>query len=217
MNRRPDTPYRLIAFDFDGTLADTYPWFESIWSKIAAEHGFRVPSRDESQELKQLDAHQVMRALGVPLWKAPALLIRLRKEMADVSPDISLFEGVPEMLRALSGAGVTLALLSSNAEDNARRILGQAHSALFSEFECGTSLFGKAAKIKHLLNRTGHTADQILLIGDEIRDIEAARTAGIAVGSVVWGYNDRTALAARQPDLLLETPAHIVRAVLHRD
>jgi phosphoglycolate phosphatase len=37
------------------------------------------------------------------------------------------------------------------------------------------------------------------LIGDEARDIDAARAAGIASGAVAWGYADIESLRSRQP------------------
>jgi phosphoglycolate phosphatase len=47
---------------------------------------------------------------------------------------------------------------------------------------------------------------ETLCIGDEIRDIEAARAAGLASGAVVWGYNRRETLAERAPTWMFETP-----------
>ena len=46
-------------------------------------------------------------------------------------------------------------------------------------------------------------------MGDEIRDIEAARKAGVRVASVGWGYNHVDALRERQPDELLLTVAEL--------
>jgi beta-phosphoglucomutase-like phosphatase (HAD superfamily) len=55
---------------------------------------------------------------------------------------------------------------------------------------------------------------EIVAIGDEVRDIEAARNVGIACGSVAWGYAAPKALRARNPDLLFEHMEDIARDLL---
>ncbi len=97
---------------------------------------------------------------------------------------------------------------------NARRQLGDANAALFSDFACGASLFGKAAKFRHVLGRAGVQAQHAIAIGDEVRDIEAARAAGIACAAVTWGYAAPEALSAHQPDMVFdrmeEIPARLI-------
>jgi phosphoglycolate phosphatase len=114
------------------------------------------------------------------------------------------------MLRALVRRGVRLALVSSDHEGNARRLLGDANAALFGDFACGASLFGKAAKFSRVLKRAGVAPERALCIGDEIRDLEAARAAGIAFGAVAWGYASATALQARAPDVMFRSMEDIV-------
>jgi phosphoglycolate phosphatase len=94
-------------------------------------------------------------------------------------------------------------LVSSDNEVNARRQLGEAAS-MFSHFDCGASLFGKAAKFRRVLKRTGVAPSQVISIGDELRDIEAARAAGIACGAVMWGSAAPKALRALGPDMVFE-------------
>ena len=99
--------------------------------------------------------------------------------------------------------GVRLALVSSDTEANAREKLG-ASTKLFADFDCAASIFGKPAKFRRVLKRAGVSAAEAIAIGDETRDIEAARAAGIACGAVTWGYAAPNALKALQPDLVFE-------------
>ena len=71
-------------------------------------------------------------------------------------------------------------------------------------------MFGKAAKFRQVLRQTGVSAAEAIAIGDETRDIEAARKARIACGAVHWGYATAGILAANQPDFMFETPADII-------
>jgi phosphoglycolate phosphatase len=116
---------------------------------------------------------------------------------------IALFPGTDAMLRALKDGGVALALVTSDHEANARAQLGP-HAALFSHFACGASLFGKAAKFRRVLRRAGIEPARAIAIGDEVRDIEAARAAGICCAAVTWGYAAPDALRAHAPDFVFE-------------
>jgi phosphoglycolate phosphatase len=83
-------------------------------------------------------------------------------------------------------------------------VLGASNMHLIRHLETGAAIHGKAARLRRLLRRAGVRAAQALYIGDEIRDIEAARAAGMAVAAVVWGYNRPEALRRARPDLLFE-------------
>jgi phosphoglycolate phosphatase len=107
------------------------------------------------------------------------------------------------MLCSLRDGGLSLALVSSDNEANARRQLGAAAN-LFAHFDCGASLFGKAAKFRRLVKRTGFAPQQVISVGDEVRDIEAARSTGIACAAVMWGYAAPNALRTLKPDLVFE-------------
>jgi phosphoglycolate phosphatase len=193
----------LVVFDLDGTLADSFPWFLSVVNGVAREFGFRPIADADVEPLRRAGTREILRRLDVPLWKLPAIGRRMRALKRGQVERIALFPGVPAMLQALSDAGITLALVSSDNEDNARAQLG-ASAAYFSHFACGASLFGKAAKFKRILRRTGIAPTQAIAIGDEVRDIEAARAAGIACAAVAWGYAAREALAAHKPDMIFE-------------
>src|SRR5260370_4746385 len=82
------------------------------------------------------------------------------------------------MLGELSQLGVTLAVVSSDSESNVRKALGK-NADLISQFACGASLFGKAVKYKAVLKRTGIAVADAICIGDEVRDGEAPRQAGV--------------------------------------
>jgi len=197
-------PTTLAIFDLDGTLVDSFPWFLTVVNDIAREYGFREIADRDVEPLRHAGPREIMRRLEVPMWKLPAIARRMRALKREQVDALSLFSGVPAMLQTLHEAGLTLALVTSDSEDNARRQLG-GHASLFAHYACGASLFGKTAKFKSILRRARATAAQTIAIGDEVRDIEAARAAGIECGAVTWGYSAAHALRAMQPDLMFET------------
>jgi len=206
----------LAIFDLDGTLADSYPWFLRHVNGVADRFGFRRIAEDDVEALRHTGSRDILRRLDVPLWKLPAIAAHMRRLKAASLADIALFPGVGAMLRALGESGVRLALVSSDNEANARAQLGDVNAALFCDFDCGASLFGKPQKFRRVLKRAGIEPGRAVAIGDEVRDIEAARSVGIACAAVTWGYAAPAALLAQGPDLVFHHMDEIAPVLLTR-
>lgn len=205
---------RMVIFDFDGTLADSFGWFLAQLDDVAKRYGFRRVRPEDVADFRRLDARQILERLALPRWKLPLVAAHMRSLQAKA--DIRPFPGIAEMLADLSRSGLRLALVSSNAAVNVRRVLGPDTIARFDHLDCGAGLFGKAGRLKTVLRRAAIPADQTIAIGDEIRDIEAARACGIATGAVSWGYTDGEALAARSPDFLAHSLDELYATLLER-
>lgn len=207
------TLYNLAIFDFDGTLANSLIWFRKIVNQLADAHGFKRIEDADVDLLRSYDALQIMKHLGLAAWKLPGIAAHTRRLMSAQISEVPLYEGVGSMLVSLAEQGVTLAVVSSNTEENVRRVLGEELVALVKTFECGVSLFGKASKLRKVLRGTGMSATDTIYIGDEIRDVRAARDVGVAAGAVLWGYNLAAALEAMAPTALFEDVAAIAHVV----
>jgi phosphoglycolate phosphatase-like HAD superfamily hydrolase len=72
---------------------------------------------------------------------------------------------------------------------------------------------GKPREFHRILKKRKVAKDEVIYIGDESRDVEAARESGIKVISVTWGYNSREALSAHRPDFIAETPDELQQIV----
>jgi phosphoglycolate phosphatase len=208
--------YRLLIFDFDGTLADSFPWFVATINTVADRYGFRRLDEGELDLLRGQSAREMVRRLGIPTWKLPLIARHIRKLKSRDRHAIGIFPGVGTLLRQLSGHGVVLAIVSSNAEENVRQILGPELTPLIHHYACGASLFGKAASFRKVLRRCDVAPAETLCVGDELRDLEAAREAGIPFAAVTWGYTTADALRAHTPDAVFERVDQIAGVVLGR-
>ena len=214
LNRERPLKLKLAIFDFDGTLADSLGWFIGISGRLADEFGFDRIDKDQVATLRRHDAATLLRLHHVPLLKLPFIAARFRRLMAGQIDMISLFPGVADLLDQLSQAGFALAIVTSNSYANVRHVLGTKNMGLMAACEGGVSIFGKRAKLRKVLRQTGIHPAQAIFVGDEIRDIEAARDAGIASGAVTWGFTDFDTLKAHSPDMLFESVDEILSALV---
>jgi phosphoglycolate phosphatase len=205
--------YPLVIFDFDGTLADSFPWVLRTVDEVADRFRFRSLRDGELEELRFCDAREVMRRLGVPRWKVPMIARYVRTRMAQDVDQISLFPGAGEMIDQLADAGLRLAVVSANGESTIRAVLGP-HARRISAISGGVSLFGKRGKLLRMSRLTGVEPRRALVIGDEIRDLNAAKAARMDFGAVSWGLTRPEALEAGRPEALFRQMSDIPNFVV---
>jgi phosphoglycolate phosphatase len=127
---------------------------------------------------------------------------------------IRCFEGVDTMLQKLKDNDIRMALVTTNTCETVRRVLGDDLYNLFQHFEDKVSLFGKPAALKRIIRKSGFDRSEMLAIGDEIRDVEAAKKVNIPFGAVSWGFSNMDAMASHAPEHIFTEMGQIVDLVL---
>lgn len=196
---------KAVVFDFDGTLADTLPRTLRLFPVLAREFKFRHASPEELESLRSLGASEIFARLGISWWKAPLVLWRARNLLARDREPIEAFPGVVDLLRELDARGVGWGILTTNSWDLVRSTLRAWGAPEPGWLEAGVSLAGKARRLRRLAIRFEIALGHLLLVGDEVRDVEAARRAGVGMAAVTWGYNTRQALVEASAPCLCDT------------
>ena len=210
----PCSRRKLLIFDFDGTLANSFPVFAEALRSAIHKFGLRAVNDDDVDRLRHLGAREIIRFLGIPAWKVPIIGRFVHETMSAASHRIPLFDGVDSLLRDLAEAGIGIAVVSSNSEENVRRVLGAELSELVTAFECGASLFGKSVRFRRVLRRLAVSSECALSIGDEIRDVQASAKIGLPFGAVSWGYTHADALIQSGSHYLFRSVRDILSAAL---
>jgi phosphoglycolate phosphatase len=201
--------YRVLLWDFDGTLADTLGDLLRIYNGLAAQHGC-LPITDP-EIVRRASPLALLRRHGVSLVRLPFLLRAILAAQRERMAHIRMFPGLLELLPALRRRGYRLGIVSSNEEQNIRACLRA--NQVEDLFECvvGCSrLFSKGRTLRKVRRSQATAPEHVLYIGDEVRDIEAARQAGVAVTSVTWGFHAADVLARHQPDHLIHEPGQLL-------
>jgi phosphoglycolate phosphatase len=205
-------PYRLVLWDFDGTLADSLALSLAIFNQLAQKWSFE-PIRDV-QMIRRMSVGRFLKEHRLGLLKLPALMREFHEAGREGIAEVKLYPGVARVLRLMREAGLRLGILSSNSRQNIQSCLRTNGVAdLFEFIAGGFHLFGKAAGIRRAVRQSSLPRQQVLYVGDELRDITAARKADVHIAAVSWGLNDQPTLAAAEPTYQVSTPEALLPIV----
>lgn len=207
--------YRSLVFDFDGTIADTLGETRRIFNQIAPDYGIRQVEEHELEGLRHLSLKQLLEHLNIPKRRVPALIARGTGLMRGNITRLNLIEGMAEVLVELRSHVDSFGILTSNASANVDLFLRTHGLRDHFDFISSTSkLTGKSKHLKAIRKTFSLRADQMLYIGDELRDVKASQKAGIPIAAVTWGFNSRESLAAENPDHLFTHPTDFLRLLV---
>lgn len=190
---------KVAIFDFDGTLADVVPLVREIYTQEAARRGWPELTDDAFADLRKGTLRQTLKWVGIRSWQLPGLLRSGRKRFYAIRESIKLFPGVKAMLQRLHDDGWKIYILSSNSPATIDFVLKQ-HGIEYIRILKRPQLFGKARSINQLVKVHGYDRSRVWMIGDEVRDVEAGRAAGVHSMAVVWGLQDESILKLAKPE-----------------
>ena len=212
----------FLVFDFDGTLCNSIAHFLPAINSLSEKYGF-MPVRDDDhlEVLKNKSSHEIFRELQFDLVKLPFVVSDLRRMMSENIDQVELYDKIADQLADLSRSVAEMAILSSNSAANIEYVLRK-HNLLdhFTEISGRSLFFGKSRKMKQikqaLLKKHGAKAEQcrFLYIGDETKDIEAAKEAGYEAVAVAWGIQKEGILKEFSPHLLIRESQDLSKELL---
>ena len=201
-------PAEAIVFDFDGTLVDSY--LESLNTLYQLVHHRPLPPENISR-LRGMTLLQLTRELHISLWRLPLLLGRLRLAMREHTDKVAMVPGIGEAIRSLS-KGYKIFVQSSNSVQNVEACL--LHFGLQNSVTAvydSVGVFGKARNLRKLLHEQSLLASRVWYVGDEPRDIRAAKRVHLRSVAVTWGFSNIQRLERERPDALVFNPDELMR------
>jgi len=196
-------------FDFDGTIADTFFIAVDVFRKLS--DGRHENSDEEIEELRSLPASDAIRRVGARWWHLPYILYYARKEVHRRQDEIKPIDGIPAVLKELHARGYKLYIVSSNSTKNVNRFLQNNNlDTYFSSTYGNIGIFAKSGGLRKIIKEHHWKSEDCCYIGDEARDVEAARRIPIACVSVAWGYNNMTGLKRGHPEKIVKKPSELL-------
>jgi HAD superfamily hydrolase (TIGR01549 family) len=202
-----------LIFDFDGTIADTLSAIVRLVNEHAKEINIKPLDETDVDELRGMSNLDIIKKYKVPLLKVPYLVLRAQKELNHRIGEMSLFPGVKELVFDLKRRGIRLGILTSNSRENVQKFLKAHDLDVFDFIHAEQNFFGKNWALLHLLKKFNLKKEEVIYVGDEVRDIEACQKVSVPVIAVSWGFHRRKLLQDKLPTYLVDSPDEI-RAIV---
>lgn len=206
--------YKTVIWDFDGTLADTLGDALDVYNQLAERHGLQPV--DDPEIVRNMSMTSFAKRQKIPVRLAPLLVKEFLAAQSARISEVRLYSGVTDTLRALRDFGCEQGIVSSNTEDNIRPCLRNNGAVDYFRFIVGYSkLAGKRRALRRTIERFDLVSEKVVYIGDDVRDVQAAKAAGIDIVAVTWGISAPSLLASEEPRYLVESPAQL-RSLIER-
>jgi len=205
----------LVLFDLDGTLIDSEPGITACLAHAFARIGAALPERDVLRTWIGPPFRQTFPSvLGDDEVRIAAAIAHYRERFLDVGwSEHEVYDGIPDLIRALTDAGHALAVVTTKPEPQARKILDHLpFGAAFARLYCadaGQAHSEKAKMIARALVDFGAEAKRTAMIGDRHFDIEGARANQVRGYGVAWGFGSVEELREAGADAIVHVPAEL--------
>lgn len=218
---RGDSRFRLVVFDWDGTLIDSTAAIVHALCAAAADLGLPVPPRERASHVIGLGLFEAIR-IAVPSIerdRLPDFVARYRRHYFALDARLEPFEGIPQLLDDLAGAGAVLAVATGKSRAGLDRALGQTGwTRHFRTTRCADEGAPKPDPwmLRDICAELGMDPSRALMVGDTTHDLGMARAAGAGAIAVTYGAHPRSELAAEPSLAMVDSIAELREVLLSR-
>jgi phosphoglycolate phosphatase len=212
------SPSRAVLFDLDGTLADTAPDLAAALNRLRADQGLQPLALERVRPFASAGARGLVH-VGFGIKPGDGEYASLREAFLEyyaerTCVETRLFPGIAELLEEFARRSIAWGVVTNKATRFTERILS-AHGLAPACVVCGDTtphLKPHAAPMLHAAEQLALPAKDCLYLGDDLRDIQAARAAGMRAVAVEWGYHhpEQGRPATWQADAVIAQPGDLI-------
>lgn len=199
-----------VLFDFDGTIAQTLHLLLYLPEELLNLTALKEITHAEIDYLKRHGLRKFIQLLKISPLNLPRMLTELQHLFAHHIQNIPLVEGITDVLTSLHERPTKIGIITSNTRHNVEAYLAFHRLDMVSFVYADRSIFGKHRVISKVLKEQRIDPTETVYIGDEVRDVEAAKKSGIRSVAVSWGFSHRENLEKAQPNWLFDKPEELM-------
>jgi N-acetyl-D-muramate 6-phosphate phosphatase len=211
---------RAILFDLDGTLADTAPDLAAAMNAVRATRNLELTPYEVLRPVASAGARGL---IGASFGLKPddpgyeALRVEfLHQYEVNIAVHTCLFQGIPALLGRLEHRGIAWGIVTNKAArftDKLVPLIGLGHAACVVSGDTTPHAKPHPEPLLEAARRIGVSPEQCWYVGDDLRDVQAGRAAGMATIAAAWGYCGNVEPASWDADAMAATPAELLQLV----
>lgn len=196
--------YKVIVFDWDGTIMDTIGIIVRCLQKGARRLGLPRPSRRACRGVIGMGWHQVLARMGPDLTpeQADNYVATFRKTYTRLARHERFYEGMPALLQKLKDAGYILTIATGKSRAGLDRVLNEKRVRHLFSTTCTADCYaGKPAPdmLEHIAMMEGVNPYDMVMVGDTVHDMGAARNMGCDAVAMLYGAQTKARLRPFAP------------------
>ena len=204
---------QTLLFDVDGTLAETFDKAADIVEDLAAKFNYVAP--EDRRKLRRIDWQELPTYLGVSRFRRRrfkrTFLERLRAAMSDAR----LSRDLDGVLKIITVSGYPVGAMTSSSVTNFESLAKE--NNYFSMTDLGDYDVNKSRVLKDFISRFGLAPTEVVYVGDEVEDIEAAKSLGMTSVGAAWGLTHEIELKKHEPDFIVNKPEELLTVLSQLD
>ena len=206
---------KLIAFDYDGVIVDSMVVNRRITNHVCKKlAGTREITQADIENLNSMSFQAISKVIGIPDDLIPPCLKLINKMLVESYGELSLFKGIPELIKRLYEEGNILAIVTHNTEKVVHSLLKDNSLDDCFDVIMGVETDGeKSDKLLKLQKHYNISEPSCYMIGDSVGDITEAKLANFKGIGVSWGFQSSKRLQSFNPMAIAETPEEIYEIV----
>jgi phosphoglycolate phosphatase len=183
--------------------------FINSFNQLADKHRFKKIEDSNIEKLKELSMLERLRYLNVPFYKLPFLTREFMLLYKSGIGSVSMIPGMLELLEKIPGSGLKMGILSSNSTSTIKTFVDMHGIGGIKDVYCSGKLTGKDRVFRSFLKEKNLSADDVIYVCDELRDIQACNRAGIKPVWVSWGFEREDAVKNARDFTIVHSPEEL--------
>jgi len=213
--------FRLVVFDWDGTLIDSTAAIVHALRAASADLGLPVPSRERASHVIGLGLFDAIRTAvpSIEREQLPEFVVRYRHHYFALDGLLEPFEGIPQLLDELGEVGAWLAVATGKSRAGLDRALERTGWARhFRATRCADEGAPKPDPwmLSDICEKLGVEPELALMVGDTTHDLGMARAAGVGAIAVTYGAHPRRELEAEPSLAMVDSIAQLRESLIVR-
>ena len=214
---------KACIFDLDGTLTNTLESMTYSVNLTLKEMGLSQITKDQCRMFVGNGARvlieESLKVSGDPKASRIEEGMKIYGRIFDqnCTYHVTLYEGIPEMLKALKDRGIHLAVLSNKPDRQTVKVVKEIFGDNIFDYAQGQK-DGIRRKpepdgVWYLMEQMQVSKEECLYIGDSEVDAATGKNSGLKTRGVLWGFRDRKTLETAGADHLIERPEELLQFV----
>lgn len=194
---------RLLIFDFDGVIADTFGVYYPMIRDGMASVEVSI-SEKEYRDLFLENVHQGFKNFINDNAKYEKFVDYRARHYADYYTS-DIFQGAADFLKKIKKNKYKMAICSSGRKEVVLKTLNINKIKNCFDMILATNEYTKENMIKKILNKIKSKPKETVMITDTVGDIKIAKRMGLKNIAVTWGFHSKKTLKTSDPDFIADS------------